>query len=996
MDSRRVFKMPTNNSYASDYIKNKKSKVVFSGTSNLASTIVEQGGAFPLVTPSGQLKPYQGTFGFSSATPVQGDPPDTYCLNSARSYSDLLSITKGKYLLTPPNLTTTTITQLSDVNFSTQLFCGNLYEKGKTGVNEIIIFNSSITGVTGATGATGATNKIIYNTATTANQWIKVDPSYNMLHNGNSCKSEKSNVLTDVNIRPNINAQRKLDSFLNLDVQGFDFPMKFSLDYELEDCINASNGLQQVNNYLSFIFPFLTRTVVDAPFLISNFVRSNSNAPITYSSSNPGVATVVDNQVTIVGVVGSTTITASQDASINGIYPLGLATIRLDVTLITLRLNEFTIEPRDVGSPPFTLPIPSSNSNNTTGVFSYRSTNLAVATVDSITGVVTPVGAGITTIEITQAAAGNYTSGTIRLRFIVNRIATILSNFSISPRNFGSTPFTLTPPTSNSSGAFIYTSSNRSVATVVGDVVTIVGAGRTIITATHAETINYTIGTITAPFDVNPIAPTLGAFSIAPRDFGIVPFSILPNTHTVLYIRNGGSDWKTKVANNDTSNTNLQAWAGIDRQWFDSNYGPWNEVALQFRFFAAYVTRFYSITSASCDVVSSYGNIGKYFFTFNGGTSYTGRFIGTYSGTYDVGLQTWDYTLLFAVPRNSIQPVSNSSGVFSYTSSNTGVATISGNTVTIVGAGTAVITATQAAAGNYTASAPITANFIVNRIAPTLSNFIIPSKEFGMAPFTLTPPASNSSGLFSYTSGNTNVAIVVGNQVTIVNAGTAVITATQAETSNYIVSAPITANFVVNPTAPTLSNFIIPGKDFGTVPFRLTPPTSNSLGTFSYTSDNRAVATVQDDLVTVVGAGTTLITATQAAAGNFKSSSIHADFFVNTIPPTLSNFTVPTKNFGTAPFILTPPTSNSPGAFSYTSSNIGVATVVGNQVTVVGAGTAVITATQAAAGNYTASAPITANFIVNRIAPTLSNFIIPSKEFGMAPFTLTPPASNSS
>ena len=64
MDAQRVFKTPTNNSYASDYIKNKKSKVIFSGTSDLASTIVEQGGAFPLVTPSGQLKPYQGTFGF--------------------------------------------------------------------------------------------------------------------------------------------------------------------------------------------------------------------------------------------------------------------------------------------------------------------------------------------------------------------------------------------------------------------------------------------------------------------------------------------------------------------------------------------------------------------------------------------------------------------------------------------------------------------------------------------------------------------------------------------------------------------------------------------------------------------------------------------------------------------------------------------------------------------------------------------------------------------
>ena len=350
MDTRRVFKTPTKNSYASDYIKNKKSKVIFSGTSNLASTIVEQGGAFPLVTPSGQLKPYQGTFGFSSATPTQGAPPSSYCLNTARSYSDLLSITKGKYLLTPPNLTTTTITQLNDIDFSSQLFCGNLYEKGKTGVNETIIFNSSVTGVTGATGATGAANKIIYNTSTTANQWIKVDPSFNMLHNGSSCESDKSNVLTDVMIRRNIHAQRKLDRYLNLDVQGFKFPVKFSLDYQSEDCINTNNGLQTVVNELSFIYPFFAKSTTAAPFSISSFVTFNSPVPITYSSSNPAVATVSGTTVTIQGL-GSTTITATQPESANGIYPAGVATTLLEVVNIVTGVNGITIQ--YVGDPNF-------------------------------------------------------------------------------------------------------------------------------------------------------------------------------------------------------------------------------------------------------------------------------------------------------------------------------------------------------------------------------------------------------------------------------------------------------------------------------------------------------------------------------------------------------------------------------------------------------------------------------------------------------------------
>lgn len=64
--------------------------------------------------------------------------------------------------------------------------------------------------------------------------------------------------------------------------------------------------------------------------------------------------------------------------------------------------------------------------------------------------------------------------------------------------------------------------------------------------------------------------------------------------------------------------------------------------------------------------------------------------------------------------------------------------------------------------------------------------------------------------------------------------------------------------------------------------------------------------------------------------------------------PTFGTFTVPMKNPGDAPFPLTPPSSNSSGAFSYASSNTAVATIAGNTVTIVAAGTSTITAKQAA------------------------------------------------
>ena len=54
---------------------------------------------------------------------------------------------------------------------------------------------------------------------------------------------------------------------------------------------------------------------------------------------------------------------------------------------------------------------------------------------------------------------------------------------------------------------------------------------------------------------------------------------------------------------------------------------------------------------------------------------------------------------------------------------------------------------------------------------------------------------------------------------------------------------------------------------------------------------------------------------------------------------------MPQKFVGDAPFLLTAPTTNSDGAFTYSSSNLAVATVSGSTVTIVGAGSTTITAT---------------------------------------------------
>jgi hypothetical protein len=81
------------------------------------------------------------------------------------------------------------------------------------------------------------------------------------------------------------------------------------------------------------------------------------------------------------------------------------------------------------------------------------------------------------------------------------------------------------------------------------------------------------------------------------------------------------------------------------------------------------------------------------------------------------------------------------------------------------------------------------------------------------------------------------------------------------------------SNFTASTIAPTLGGFSNITKTFGDDPFTLTAPTSNSDGTFSYQSGNTGIATVSGNIVTLVAVGTTTITATQAASGNYTSGT---------------------------------------------------------------------------------------------------------------------------
>lgn len=98
-----------------------------------------------------------------------------------------------------------------------------------------------------------------------------------------------------------------------------------------------------------------------------------------------------------------------------------------------------------------------------------------------------------------------------------------------------------------------------------------------------------------------------------------------------------------------------------------------------------------------------------------------------------------------------------------------------------------------------------------------------------------------------------------------------------------------------------------------------------------------------------------LVSAALPALATTYQFQIYSKGVQPAVAPTFSTtFTVPDAILGITPPALVAPTSNSSGAFTFTSSNPSVAAVSGSTLTLMAAGQATITAMQASSGKYTA------------------------------------------
>ncbi|GAA5186007.1 hypothetical protein [Ferrimonas gelatinilytica] len=229
-------------------------------------------------------------------------------------------------------------------------------------------------------------------------------------------------------------------------------------------------------------------------------------------------------------------------------------------------------------------------------------------------------------------------------------------------------------------------------------------------------------------------------------------------------------------------------------------------------------------------------------------------------------------------------------GFISYSSSDNSVATVgaSSGQVTIIGAGRTTITASEAESSRYFSQS--TSYLLTVKKAPgkpiTIGDDML--LTYGDEDFVQAAEGGNGEAI-RYTSSDPTVASVntESGVVSIKGAGAAVITATQAESENYL-SQSASYQVVVAKASGAAGTPLFFAGDVNK--FEDDPPFSYSAqggngGHVSYSSNNEQVASVDSNgLVTIKGSGEAQIIAQEAESNNYFGQSTS---YILTVEPVI-------------------------------------------------------------------------------------------------------------
>lgn len=653
-----------------------------------------------------------------------------------------------------------------------------------------------------------------------------------------------------------------------------------------------------------------TKTYGDTDF--SAGVTSLNTSVITYASIPTSVATIDPTGIIHIVGAGTATITASQAS--DGVY----AAVSVS-KIITVNKKSLTItaanKSKYVGQTNPALTVTYSNDFIT----GESATNLTTAPSLSTTAITNSV-VGTYSITASGAVSDNYSFIYIDGTLTVNPKLTQTISFSVpATKVYGDADIAVPASSDNNTIAITYSSSNTSVATIAADgTLHIVGAGNTTITASQAGDATYDAASNAKLLTVNKATLTITAEN--KTRFISQPNPALTVTYAGFVLGESETNLLTPVVVTTTALTNSDP----------GNYPITTNGATAANYDIIFVNGTLTIMTAPFEFYSmpakTYGDA-----DFNGG----------------------------ATSINTSHPIV-------YVSSNSSVATIVNGKIHIVGAGTTDITASQLTDGYYPAG-NITRQLLVNKAASGIVFGALATKIYGNADYTATATSANGEQAITYASSNPAVATISSSgNIHIVGAGVTDITVSQSGNSNYLAESVI-RQLTVSKAALTITADDKAKYEGQANPALTATYTGFVLGEAASVLLTTAVITTTS--VTASVPATYPINVSGATASNYAITFVSGSLLVNAkLSQTITFAALATKTYGNADFATGGSSTNASIAVVYTSSNTAVATIVGTNVHIVGAGTADITASQAGSDVYAAATSVVKTLTVSKAA----------------------------
>lgn len=758
------------------------------------------------------------------------------------------------------------------------------------------------------------------------------------------------------------------------------------------------------------------KTFGDGTFNVS--ATASSSLPVSFSiTSGSAYASISGSTVTITGA-GSVTIRASQagdnnyNAAANVDQTFTIAKASQTITFGTLANKTFN-------DPAFNLS--ATASSGLTVSFAVVS---GPATISGTS--VTVNGVGTVVVRASQSGNANYNAAAdVDQSFTVGKASQTITFGALSNKSYGDQAFSLSATASSGLPVSFSITSGGAYASISGSQVTITGVGSVTVRASQAGNANYNAATdVDQTFTVGKGNQTITFGALATKYYGDPAFSVTATASSGLTVNLAVASGPATISGNTVTLTGVGTVTIRASQAGNANFNAATVVDQSFTVgkgsqtitFGTLSNKVYTDAPFNVSATASSG-LPVSFSISAGNASISGSTV-TLSGAGTVTIRASqaggnNYNAAANVDQSFTISKANQSITFAALNNKTvgdpafavsatassglavtfalaaGPATISGNTVTLTGAGTVTIRASQGGDNNFNAAANVDQSFTVSKGSQTITFGQLANRTFGDPAFTVSAAASSSLPVtFAIASGP---ATISGSSVTVNGVGTVTVRASQAGNESYNAAPDVDQSFTVGKANQTITFGALNNRSYGEAPFTISATASSGLPvSFAVVS---GLASISGSTVTVNGVGTVTIRASQGGNDNFNAATaVDQSFSVGKGAQTITFGALGSKSYGDPPFAVSASSSAGlPVAFEIAS---GPATISGNTVTVNGVGTVTVRAVQVGNENYNAAPNVEQSFAVGKGNQTISFGALNNKVYGDAPFAVSATASS--